>query len=86
MKKDKVSIAGLTVEEQPVGNCTSFSFKDIAPLREPNPGDGIIGFGGPKSSGFKPPAKSFFWNLCDNKAISVCKLGLLYGKLSLILI
>lgn len=82
MTTDKVTAAGLTVNNQAVGNCTKFSFQDIAPLPEPNPGDGIIGFAGPKESGFNPPAKSWFWNLCENKAISECKLGLLFGKRS----
>jgi hypothetical protein len=76
-------MAGLTVSNQAVGNCTSFSFQDVKPLPEPNPGDGIMGFAGSKESGFHPPANSWFWNLCENKAISECKLGLLFGEHSI---
>jgi hypothetical protein len=75
-----VTAGGLTVVDQAVGNATSFKYFDVKRLPFANPGQGIIGFAGPGSSSFKPAARSWFYNLCHNKAISVCKLGLVFGK------
>ena len=75
-----MTAAGLTVNEQAQGQTVSYKYFDVPQLPYPNQGQGIIGFAGPKSSSFHPPSNSWFYNLCENKAISTCKLGLLFGK------
>lgn len=70
---------GLTVVDQPMGNITSFKYFDVKPLPYANQGQGIIGFAGPGSSSFHPPAPSWFFNLCHNKAISACRFGFAFG-------
>ncbi len=77
--EDTVSNGGLTVHNQALGSMTTFKYYDVKQLPYPIQGDGIIGFAGPHSSSFHPPARSWFWNLCHNKQISQCKVGLLFG-------
>lgn len=80
--EDTVTSAGLTVKNQAMGQIHTYKYFDVPQLPYAMQGDGIIGFAGPTSSSFSPGANSWFWNLCDNKSISQCKLGLLFGMLS----
>ncbi|KAK5168945.1 uncharacterized protein LTR77_006254 [Saxophila tyrrhenica] len=76
---DTVSAGGLTVKHQAMGSLTDYKYYNTPPKPYAMQGDGIIGFAGARSSSFTPGANSWFWNLCKNKAISQCKLGLLFG-------
>ena len=77
---DNVTAGGLTVNEQPQGQAKTFKYFDVPQLPYPNQGQGIIGFGGPGSSSFHPQSSSWFWNLCAEQKLKVCKLGLLFGE------
>jgi len=76
---DKVSAAGLSFPDQPIGNITSYKYFDIKPLPYAGQGQGIIGFASQQQSGFTPQAPSWFFNLCASKQLSSCNLGLAFG-------
>lgn len=78
-QRDIVTSGNLTVQEQPMGESTSFKYFDVKPLPYADQGDGIIGFLGAHSSSFNPPARSWIFNLCGTKAISDCRFGLAFG-------
>lgn len=78
--RDNVTAGGLTVDEQPIGQMKTTKYFDVPKPSHPHQGQGIIGFAGPKGSNFQPKSNSWFWNLCAEKKLKVCKLGLLFGE------
>ena len=72
---------GLTIDEQPLGEKKTSQYFDVPPPKHPNQGDGIIGFSIPHESHLQPKSNSWFWNLCAEKKLKLCKLGLLFGEL-----
>lgn len=77
--RDKVTAAGLTVAEQPIGVSKKFKFFDVPQLDHPNPGQGIIGFLGAGSSTFNPPSSSWVISLFNEGKVSQNRFGLAWG-------
>jgi hypothetical protein len=74
-----VSGGGLSVTNQTLGVTTSFEYFDVPPLPYGNTGQGIIGFCFQGDSAFEPPAVPWFYNLCNQGLISVCRFALAFG-------
>lgn len=79
-----VSAGGLTVLNQTMGNTSTFAYYDVPPLPYANPGDGIVGFCFQGDSVFMPQPLPWFYNLCAQKIIDVCRFGLAFGTFRLL--